>query len=692
MIEEEDGEGAELERRAAAAYRQMGGQVQHDVSLAGQQLDLYVELETPDRGLHRVAVKTADWASPLGAGPVAEFAARVNQLRGAGLVDEGVIVAPSAISPEASDAAAAHGLRLVGLADLEAMAAQMQETRPLPPAYTPPAPPDPDVLPEPGALPPGSRLPYGRNERFTGRTKPLLALGRVFLHGPVTAAPPAQVIQGAAGVGKTQLAAAFAHRYGRYFHTVHWVNATQPDQIGAEIAACGAGMDLRRWPERRPDQVARTLEAWQRGGLRLVVLDGLEDLDAARTWLGRLGSGPLRVLVTARRSDWPADLGVELLRLEGFTRQESRTVLRQYVGKERARDAELDRLAERLSHLPLALELAGRYLERTPGLPVPAYLEKLEHLTTHPSTGDWRERIGHSAGPELSVAATFALSWEQVESRAARWLFLLAGHCAPPYPIPRQVLEEALQTQSPGGLRQRLARRLGGTAPMDFRQALNVLTRLGLLQMADDPADPLIHPQLAELASNPIFGKTLLPKVVPALAGTLARLARAANNSMNQTSRPSYFMPLLPHVRHVAEIADAQAPEDAAMLWANLGYHRRRMADYAGARAAHERALAISQRLYGPGNPTVAIHINNLGSVLKDMGDLHGARAAYEQALRVLEGFLLPDHPHIQTVRRNLEGLMERPVDARGPGDKIGGSGPRPARDGPAPAGAKPRR
>ncbi|MCD6553539.1 MAG: hypothetical protein J7M16_05980 [Anaerolineae bacterium] len=46
--------GKALERRVADAYRAIGARkVEHDVELAGHQIDVYVEMETADRALHR---------------------------------------------------------------------------------------------------------------------------------------------------------------------------------------------------------------------------------------------------------------------------------------------------------------------------------------------------------------------------------------------------------------------------------------------------------------------------------------------------------------------------------------------------------------------------------------------------------------------------------------------------------------
>ena len=503
-------------------------------------------------------------------------------------------------------------------------------------SYTPPPPPAPDILPDPGPLPPGFRIPFQRNALFTGRAEPLKALARALLEGDGRSALVTQAVAGLGGVGKTQLAVEFAYRYGRFFHGVHWVNAGEAEGMGAKVAACGEAMGLLDWPEKQPEQVARTLSEWQRGGPRLVVLDNLEEVKAAREWLARLRGGAVRVLVTARRTDWPGYLGLRALRLESFTPGESRAFLRQYLPDGRATEADLEELAERLYHLPLALELAGRYLAQPRRLSIRGYLEKLETLWDDPSMAGWRADLGNPTAHDLSLAATFAVSWQRVTDETARRLFLLAGYCAPNQAIPCQVLEEAAEIDREA-----------------CDEALGVLTGLGLVEMGEPEAGASIHPLLAEYACKIAPSSPEGEGALAALADALVALATQAN----QTGLPARFAPLRPHVAAVAAAAQEAGLKGAGTLWNESGYHLQMVADYVGARAAFERALAIDERAFGPEHPNVARDVNNLGLVLKDLGELSGARAAYERALRIFEKFLPPEHPSIRTVRGNLESL-----------------------------------
>ena len=254
-----------------------------------------------------------------------------------------------------------------------------------PPSDSPPSVSNFDILPPPGSLPPGYRIPFLRNKLFTGRAKLLRDLAQDFLHAGDTSTPKIKVIHGMGGVGKTQLAVEFVYRYGRYFQGIHWLDGSRLEALDSEIAACGAEMCLPDWPNTLPEQVARTLDVWHRSGRRLVVLDGLEDVYAARKWLARLAGGPICLLITTLCSDWPNDLDLSSLPLNVFKSGESLKFLRRHLHARGDSVKDLKRLSIRLGYLPLALELAGRYLARMPFLKIDAYLVQLGDVLNHPS-------------------------------------------------------------------------------------------------------------------------------------------------------------------------------------------------------------------------------------------------------------------------------------------------------------------
>ena len=509
--------------------------------------------------------------------------------------------------------------------------------------YVPFPSPELDIIPEPGPLPPGSRLPFRRDALFTGRSESLSILARALLPQSPNPQSPVlitQAVQGAGGVGKTQLAVEFAYRYGRFFRGIHWLNCAPPQTPNAEIAACGEEMDLPYWPKEQSDQVARTLEEWREGEVRLVILDNVENMSAVRTWMERLRGSPVRLLLTARDSDWPVDLGLTLLPLDVFTPKESLAFLRQHIPSQLTADADLERLAGRLDHLPLALDLAGRYLAKNPQFALETYLHQVDAARRAPQLASWRERLGTPIGHDLNLASVFAISWQGISDEAARDLFLIAGRCAPNQSIPPQILEQAT-----------------GLGPDECSEHLGVLADLGLIHVEDE--GPIIHPLLSQYARA-------LPKTESPLPA-LARLAQTANKLMDRSGNVSHFVPLLPHVYAVTEGGEREEDLEAiGTLWNSLGYYMDRVRNHAAAQAAFGRALSIWQLAYGPMNPQVATAHSNLGGALQALGDLSGALAAFERALAIDEKIYGPDHPDVAKDMNNLGNALLTIGDPRG--------------------------
>ncbi|MBI9045284.1 MAG: hypothetical protein JEZ06_12415 [Anaerolineaceae bacterium] len=178
-------------------------------------------------------------------------------------------------------------------------------------------------------------MQFSQNHTFTGRDAQLIELARVIFQDSGTPVISQSII-GIGGIGKTQLAVEFCFRYGRFFHGVHWIDArpieaSEKDssiplltKINAELAQCGSEMMLPAWPAEQPEQVCRTLATWAKDGTRIVVLDNLESEKDAQDILQRLSSaGDLRVLITARKQDWPKSIVSHICRLGQFLPDES---------------------------------------------------------------------------------------------------------------------------------------------------------------------------------------------------------------------------------------------------------------------------------------------------------------------------------------------------------------------------------
>ncbi|MBV7331218.1 bacterial transcriptional activator domain-containing protein [Chloroflexi bacterium TSY] len=298
-------------------------------------------------------------------------------------------------------------------------------------------------LPPHGVLPAGLLMPLRRNPHFVGRDADLRALASALDAGGAAAVSQIETAAatGLGGIGKTQLACEFVHRYGQFFPGgVFWMSFDNAEAVPAEIAACGDAGALELRPDfgsRGLDEQVRLVQrAWQMPTPRLLVFDNCEDPALLEQW--RPTTGGCRVLVTSRRGDWELTLGVTMLALGVLTRGESIDLLRKHCP-----DANADTLfaiAEEVGDLPLALHLAGSYLYRYRRSVSPErYLDELRDpkLLEHPSltSGDLSP-----TGHVQHVGRTFALSYDRLHldderDALAHTLLVHTVHFAPGEPI-----------------------------------------------------------------------------------------------------------------------------------------------------------------------------------------------------------------------------------------------------------------
>jgi len=273
-------------------------------------------------------------------------------------------------------------------------------------------------LPDYAPLPPNSVMPLMRNPLFVGREQDLLMLAHILNGGETVAIGQMETAAatGLGGIGKTQLANEFVHRYGQFFPGgVFWLSFADEKAVPSEVANCGrvGAMDLR--PNfadlSLEDQVNLVKAAWQEPTPRLLIFDNCEVPELLFQW--RPVSGGCRVLVTSRRAEWEPTLAVQSLVLDVLKREESLALLRKYNFV--CDDGLLNAIAEELGDLPLALHLAGSYLYRYQRIITPQkYLEQLQDpaLLDHPSMK------GSGISPTRHVQnayRTIALSYDRLD-------------------------------------------------------------------------------------------------------------------------------------------------------------------------------------------------------------------------------------------------------------------------------------
>ncbi|WTV65839.1 tetratricopeptide repeat protein [Streptomyces sp. NBC_00029] len=471
-----------------------------------------------------------------------------------------------------------------------------------------------------------------------------------------------QVLTGMGGVGKTQLAADYAHTVlGRgQTDVLVWVTAGTRPAIVAGYAQ--AGVELCQADPTDPEQAARTFLAWltPKVGKRpcrwLIVLDDVaEPGDLLGLWPPDSQHG--RTLVTTRRRD-AALTGQGRRRIDVglFTKVEAVAYLTAALaahGRSESAD-QLTALAADLGLLPLALSQAAAYLIDT-DVSCAAYrrqladrANKLARLLPEPPT--------LPDDQAATVAAVWSLSVERADALRpaglARPLLQLTA-MLDSNGIPRTVLisEPALAHLTT----HRTPHPDGGHEPEhatadDVDLALRALYRLSLIEHTPDtPHQAVRVHQLIQRATR----DTLTPEHQDRLAHTAADALSAAWPGIERDTGLAQILranttALTGHAQ------DALYRPDAHAVLYRAGQS---LGDSGQVIAAHDhfRYLAATTRLHlGPDHPDTLTARGNLASYRGEAGDAVGATTAFAELLKRMVQVLGPDHPHTRTTRHNL--------------------------------------
>src|SRR6266567_2862687 len=261
----------------------------------------------------------------------------------------------------------------------------------------------------PGAVPRIWSAP-ARNADFTGRAATLeLLRDKLSGSGSVVVA---QALYGLGGVGKTQLAMEYAHRFMADYDLIWWVPSERAEEISQSLADLARKMELRVG-----DNVAEAAEAALEELRRdtiphwLLIFDNADNPKQLEPYLPT-GSG--HVLITSRNQAWTHS--AEPLEVDVFTREESVAHLLRHVPELDRADAQ--RVADALGNLPLAVEQASAWLEQT-GMPARVYVEQLGSQSTRILA------LNQPPDYPMPVVATWNLSFERLKKRSPAAVRLL---------------------------------------------------------------------------------------------------------------------------------------------------------------------------------------------------------------------------------------------------------------------------
>ncbi|MFI6643394.1 FxSxx-COOH system tetratricopeptide repeat protein [Streptomyces sp. NPDC050504] len=262
-----------------------------------------------------------------------------------------------------------------------------------------------------------------RNAGFTGRSLVLERMRDQLGGGMAVVLPQPQTLYGLGGVGKTQVALEYVHRFMADYDLVWWISSEQVDDVVAGLAELAirlgaqGGDDMAAASQEAIDLLMRGVpsDRW------LLVFDNADDPEQLSRFFPRGSSGG-HILVTSRNQTWSQH--GDALPVDVFLREESIEHLQRRAPGLSVEDA--DQVAIAVGDLPLAVEQAAAWIAET-ATPVGEYLEQLARQASSVLA------LNQPAGYPEPVAATWNVSIERLKERspAAVRLLQLCAFFAP---------------------------------------------------------------------------------------------------------------------------------------------------------------------------------------------------------------------------------------------------------------------
>ncbi|MBE1486965.1 FxSxx-COOH system tetratricopeptide repeat protein [Plantactinospora soyae] len=471
----------------------------------------------------------------------------------------------------------------------------------------------------PAALPPIWRVP-ARNPAFTGRDA-IVEMLRNRLHRHPTAQPLA--LLGLGGVGKTQIALEYAHRFAAYYDIVWWISADQPQIVRAELAKLAGQMKLAgSTVNEQVDAVLQALRQGSRFPRWLIIFDNPEEPEQIRDFLP---DGPGDVIVTTRNQSWTHV--TEYLEIGVFERAESVELISRRVQTLMPSDAEA--VAERLGDLPLVVEQAAAWLATT-AMPVRSYLNLLD--TRLPEMLAERPPQGYPN----SAAVTWSLSMERLrESRPAAARLLELFSFFSPEPIPTWLLSTPRMVEELAKVDRAMR------DPLLHGALIQDIGRYALARV--DPAINAIrvHRLVQTVIRDAMSVEARVESRVQ-VQEILAATSAARQGGVDDRENWSTYEELRPHLEPSGAL---ESRDDAVrQLVLDMVRYLRLRGDLAGSEELAEAAVKQWSTMFDT-EDALALRLRvQLANTLRDVGRSRESLAISEEVLPRLTELLGPDH------------------------------------------------
>ena len=465
------------------------------------------------------------------------------------------------------------------------------------------------------------------------------------------------VLSGMRGVGKSQLAAAYARDCEKAgWSLVAWMDASSRNELVAGLAGLAVEMgidDGKGDPDAAACRCVNRLNSGE--GDRLIVFDNVDDFDDLKKLIPH-GQG-LRVLVTTTVAS-PGDSAGRLIAVGAFTRPQSVDFIRERTGLDEADGPA--RLAEALGDLPVALAQAAATVKLNGYATLDEYLAdlrkyRLEEVVDRAS-GEAYPSAVHAA---LRMACTSVLDLLAERDHAR-------GEEGTPKATAASVQLAALALLAPSGVPRPWLHRVGESEPI-ARQAVGALVGHSVCALSEDGRYVRIHGLQGRVLREDYMRQ---PEVFADLEGAVVDLLKGIDMDKADTGdvQRTDALDMADQLRAIAEQQQGQARHSRHearinlssvvdivndTIWGLAGMGRPQTA------LTLEDAVGMLADALGPDHPHTLTARSYFAYVHREAGHVSTAIAMLEDVLADHTRILGPDHPNTLTVQSYLAGAHQ---------------------------------